>query len=286
MLKKCLKYDLRSIMRIWWIVAVTMVGASLIAGLGFRFFFESMLNTTEETAGLALLSVFGMMAATLCIFVLVAAVSVSFILVYWRIYTHFFTDEGYLTFTLPAKRSTLYLSKVLTACIVDSASVLLLILGILTAVVIAIPTTDGSLINPVVFDAIGKLLSGLGDLAGGWLILWIPLAIVALLTVELATNGLLFLCITVGAVLAKKHKLIAGIGIYYLVTTVVSFVGQFLMMFAAEGIVVVLAMFTEMGLAGLGISLVLLLAGLVGACMATFLHFFTLNKLETRLNLA
>ena len=44
MLKKCLKYDLQSVVRIWWILAATMLGAALIAGLACRTFMEIVMN--------------------------------------------------------------------------------------------------------------------------------------------------------------------------------------------------------------------------------------------------
>ena len=41
---------------------------------------------------------------------MVMGMTVSFILIFWRMYTHFYTDQGYLTFTLPAKPSHILLS--------------------------------------------------------------------------------------------------------------------------------------------------------------------------------
>ena len=81
MLKKCLKYDLQAVTRIWWILAVTMMGAALVAALSLRALFQVMLD--PDPAGfLVLLSVFGTLGAILCIFAMAACMTVSVILVY------------------------------------------------------------------------------------------------------------------------------------------------------------------------------------------------------------
>ncbi len=84
MLKTCVKYDLKAILRLWWIVAVSMLGASLVAGIGIRLFTESVrISELGDDAGaLTFLGVFGMLAAMLCIVALFAGLTVSFILIY------------------------------------------------------------------------------------------------------------------------------------------------------------------------------------------------------------
>ena len=159
MLKKCLKYDLRAVHRIWWILAVTMVAASAVVAICIRALAQNMWNMTEESSGLeVLITLFGGAGAMLGFIAMVACLSVSVILVYWRTYTHFYTDEGYLTFTLPVKRSTLYLSKVITAAIVELSTGLLFVLGIALILLVAPPTEDGALLNPIVYTGLADLL--------------------------------------------------------------------------------------------------------------------------------
>ena len=108
MLKKCLKYDLRAIHRIWWILAVSMLAASVVVAVCVRAFSQNMWDMSMDTTGLdVFVTLFGGAGAVLGFIAMAACLSVSLILVYWRTYTHFYTDEGYLTFTLPVKRSTL-----------------------------------------------------------------------------------------------------------------------------------------------------------------------------------
>lgn len=293
MLKKCLKYDVQSVIRIWWILAATMLGAALIAGLAFRGFTEALSHPDTDSV-IEIIAIFGILGAGLCLLAMVAALVVSVIIVYWRTYTHFFTDEGYLTFTLPVKRSTLYLSKVLTATLVEVVTVVIFILGVCLILLIAPPSTyDGQIINPAAFsgawEMFGSLFKGFFGLeGGGWIIVWLIAAIPFLLLSQLYNSGLIFLCMTIGSVIAKKHKLLASIGIYYGFTAVLSFVSQFASLFLSSGIISVIFVAASGGMtsAGLTVTAVILVADLIMACLAVLLHFITVHLLEKKLNLA
>ena len=287
MLKKCLKYDLQSVSRIWWILAATMMGAALVAALSIRAFFQALENS--ESAGLMdVLSIFGILGAGLCLLAMVAGLVISVFLVYWRTYTNFFTDEGYLTFTLPVKRSTLYLSKVLTSVIVETATLAVFLVGIGLILLIAPPADQGELINPMIYEGLGTILKEFFGIVKGWPILWGIALIPTLLASQLYASGLVFMSMSIGAMLAKKHKLMASIGIYYAITAAVSFVGQFFSAFLSEGIIGVITTSAEGGGAafGLTITAVILIWGLLIACATTVIHFITVHLLEKKLNLA
>lgn len=294
MLKKCLKYDLQAVARIWWILAATILGAGLIAGLAFRAFTEMVMHPEGKADALYFLAILGLIGSMLCILAMVAALVVCIIIVYWRTYTHFFTDEGYLTFTLPVKRSTLYLSKVLTATIVEVVTVLVFVLGVCLILLIAPPSTySGQLINPVLFHGIGELFGSLleglvGIEGGGWAVVWLIAAIPFLLMSQLYGSGLTFLCMTIGSVIAKKHKLLAAIGLYYGFSAALSLVSQFASLFLSSGVVSVIVVSANGGIATAGITVtaIILIADLIMACLAALLHFITVHLLEKKLNLA
>ena len=288
MLKKCLKYDFAALMRTWWILAVSMLGAGVLAGLGFRFFSQCMVadNVNE---GLAILSAFVALGSYFCILAMIMGMTVSFILIFWRIYTHFYTDEGYLTFTLPVKRSTLYLSKVISATVLQAATIGVLMLGILFMVVVVPPTEGGEFFISMDWIAgISDFLRMLVDLAGWWLILWIPVAFAIVILLALFQTGLIYLCITIGAVVAKRHKLIAAIGIYYGVNMAVGIVGEILLLLLASGIAAIILAAAAAGGAvmGLTITAILFIIALALAVLSAIVHFMTVNKLERKLNLA
>jgi hypothetical protein len=235
-----------------------------------------------------IVTLFGGAGAALGFIAMAACLVVSLILVYWRTYTHFYTDEGYLTFTLPVKRSTLYLSKVITAAIVEFSTGLLFVLGIAIILLVAPPTENGALINPVAYTGLWELLREGWALVGGWMIVWVLAFLPIPLLFCLVTSGMTMLCITVGAVIAKKHKLIAAIGIYYGVTTVLSFVGQLIMSFLSTGIFGIFGMAFTAGMtpAGLTVTAVLIIASALTACLGATLHFITVHMVEHKLNLA
>jgi hypothetical protein len=283
-----LKYDFQSVFRLWWILAVSMLGAAILSGLGIRFFSQCSVSDNVPD-GLHVLSTFVMMGSMFCMIAMVMGMTVSFILVFWRMYTHFYTDQGYLTFTLPVKRSTLYLSKVIMGTLLQAATILVLLVGMLFIVLIAPPTVDGQfLINTEVFTAIGRSLAGLWDVCGGWLLLWVPTVLAILVLLGLFQSGLIYLCITIGAVVAKKHKLLAAIGIYYAVNMGVSLVSEFILIFLAVGIAAIIFAAVAAGGAvmGLTITAVLLIVALAVATLAAIVHFMTVNKIEKKLNLA
>ena len=288
MLKKCLKYDFEAVMRTWWIVAVSMMGAAVIAGLGFRFFSQCMV-ADEVNEGLTVLAAFVAMGSYFCIMAMIIGMTVSFILIFWRMYTHFYTDQGYLTFTLPVKRSTLYLSKVIMATVLEAATVGVLILGILFIALVVPPTEGGEFfINLDWIGAIGDFCRGLVDVAGWWLILWIPAAVAILVLFVLFQNGLIYFCITMGAVVAKRHKLIAAIGIYYGVNLAVGLVGEIIFLFMTAGIttIIMAALMAGGAVMGLTVTAILFIVALAMAVLSAILHFMTVNKLERKLNLA
>ena len=53
---------------------------------------------------LSLFSLLGLLISIGCIFLIYSSMWVTFFLTYWRYYKNLFSDEGYLTFTLPVSR--------------------------------------------------------------------------------------------------------------------------------------------------------------------------------------
>lgn len=287
MLKKCLKYDLRAVGRLWTILSVISLGASLVGALALRGLLESaMYPNGSELYGV--IAVFGGLGTLFCVLAMIAVMVASLYLVYWRTYTNFFTDEGYLTFTLPVKRSTLYLSKVLADAILGAATLLVFFLGIGIMLLIAPPTEGSGLINPLIYEGLGVFIKEAWQASDGWIILWVLVLIPTLVATQLYSSGLVFLALTTGSVLAKKHKLLAAIGLYFAINAVVSFVTQFVTMFLSSGMSGVMQAASNGGavVLGLTVTVMILVFGLMAACAAAVLHFITLHLLERKLNLA
>ena len=110
MFLKILKYDLKSIYRIFLLLTPITLGVCLLGGFGIDF----LASSADPHPLITLISVLWII---LSVFVISAYVIVINLFVYIRLYKHFFSDEGYLTFTLPIKRSTLLRAKSVNAMI-------------------------------------------------------------------------------------------------------------------------------------------------------------------------
>ena len=166
MLKKCLKYDLQAIGRVWWILAVIMMGAALIAALGFRAMFQVTFDPNSE-GFIVFLSIIGFLAGILSIFGMIAGLTVSVILVYWRTYTNFYTDEGYLTFTLPVTTHQILLSSFLNTIIGELIMLVAVCLSVGIAVLLFLAAFPENLIWPDVSvglkEAFSQMWSSLAE---------------------------------------------------------------------------------------------------------------------------
>lgn len=106
MLKKLLNYDLRFVFKYWWIAAVTTLALSVV-GSGCINIFRS----DRELPGVIYAT--AVLAMVIIVFSFAIFSTLAVIMIFARFYKNFFTDEGYLTFTLPVKRSQLLNSKLI-----------------------------------------------------------------------------------------------------------------------------------------------------------------------------
>lgn len=285
MFKKLLKYDMLSVWRLWWLLAVSVLGLSVAGSLVLRFVISNM-----EDSRFAILTAFGMFFCVISLVAIVCSIALTQLLIYYRFYKNFFTDEGYLTFTLPVSRRDLLLSKTLNALIWEVAHVLLLAVCLFIFLLVSPPVGDsGRLLNT---DIVVAMLDGVAqawNAIGGWLIVYIIEGIVILLGMFVFSSSLIHFCITIGSVVAKKYKLLAAIGIYYLVNMLLSTVLQIVGLFGIGSFVAGFGYKLEAIGQGAGmpaIALLLLVISLMVVSGALIMTFMTLGKLERKLNLA
>ena len=289
MLRKLMKYDMKPVARVWWILAVAVFALSVVGSFVLRFLITNGDNI-DKSLLMTLLYVIGVLFMVLCFVGIIGSFVVTCILVYARFYKNFFTDEGYLTFTLPVTRKDLLLSKTLNAFIWLSANGVLLILCMLVFFLIAPPAeVGGGIINTVVFETIGFVLSGLWEIVGGWLIAYVILGILVLCASTLFSINLIHFCITVASVTAKKLKLLLAIGIYYAANTIISIVSQF---FGTFGLIIMgegFGLLLSTATAGEICAVIMLVLMIVLAFLSAFaaaMYFITRGSLERKLNLA
>lgn len=275
MLKKLLHYDTRAMFRYWWIAALSCVvfacaGGGCLSILLSDRTYPFFVNTI---AGLGVaLPIFGMSA-----FVILA-----YILVFIRFYRNFFTDEGYLTFTLPVGRHQLLNAKLISGTSLLAATMAVLIPAILLMLVIGMREI---LFTPESLEQLKEIFTDLWEITGTWIFVYAAELILLFLLTILFGVQFLYACITLASLLVKKAKVITAIGIYYGASSVLSFVMQILQLFALPSIAGLMENFTEAAALGM---FALLLFGMINftAIFCGLLYLLQHWMLDRKLNLA
>lgn len=297
MLRKVLKYDLKSVWRYWWIASVIFTAVTLVAAIYIRFFIEFMQYTDQAPE---LLSGAAGELVKMLIIVTFLAVVVAFILslacftmtspllMCIKYYSNFFSDRGYLTFTLPVSRRIHLLSKTLSSIIWELITMVQLFLMIGVMLLIVPPTYDGTAINPEVFRGFEKLIDVLVNDVGAWVLLYGVLLAIMIPVMSFYGTAILQLCITFGSTVARKHKVVASIGAYLGFTVIMSVGSQlisFCVTFMLMGLesVLLYATVNETMLVG---ALFLALSTVATAAVGLAAYCTNLNILERKLNLA
>ena len=207
MLKKLIKYDFKAVFKYWWIAALSV----LVLCVSAAFAFESLLykkNTSDsEQAFLIVLVCFAF-------FAIIAFSIINFILLFKRFKNNLFSDEGYLTFTLPVKRSSILTSKLITNVVFDVMTVIVILLGVFVMVTLASEYE--------IFNIISMFFSELWQLLGMYLVIYAICILALLLLITVFSVLVLFICITCAYTITKKSRVLVGIGIYYGINFVIS----------------------------------------------------------------
>ncbi|MBE6697913.1 MAG: hypothetical protein E7581_05260 [Ruminococcaceae bacterium] len=303
MFKKCLKYDMRALGKIWLIASAVMLLLAVICALGVSCLPWTFTIMEQESSnespfllflGIALMLV-GMLSYIAIIYSIAIFMGGTNILLYVRYYLHFFTDQGYLTFTLPVKRSTLFWSKAVSGMIYMLGSA---VVSVVSALIVVVGFLLPSIISPQVAGAMGMDFSSLfahatlGDILCG--IVTVILFVVLMIAIEFASLMMQYLIITLAATMFRNLKFLSVI-IAYVIVGAVFGIGYFATYFIWIIYLALTVSFLGMGLMSLftlpvlgwlGIWM-LMLIGVVAALTAGVIFAnFTMQRLERKLNLA
>lgn len=212
MLGKLMAYELRAL----WKPAVVMLAVMVVAGaagigcLGATQMLSEVARSgsgavAAPMSGNATVALF--MAALFCGFLVWAAAAALYVFVAMRFYRTMFTDEGYLTLTLPVRAGTLIMAKFWVAYLLLAAFSLVALL-MYALMVLAISGEAGAVAGVLsimggwgAFVADGDVASVLGGIVN------------TLVTCAYAL-GLAFCSLTLGAWWARRHKVAAAVGVY------------------------------------------------------------------------
>ncbi len=213
MLKKLLRYDFKSVLRFWWIAAISTLGLAVIGGWSISVF-ENQKELPE------MLYVVATLAAIVAVLGGVAFAIMTVILLFSRFYKNFFTDEGYLTFTLPVKRSSLLNSKLITSVATILMTGFVIIVDVLIALCIAYYK---DIFIKEFWMELAKSIKEYFETYGGYAVYAIIQTIVSAILSVVISVLFATCCITIASIIAKKAKVVTAIVIYYVANSTVVF---------------------------------------------------------------
>ena len=278
MLKKCLKYDMRASWRIWLILSILVLSLSVVGGF-------AVAGMGSDNPFVSMISALTMMPAMVSLVAYPIAMS---IIVGVRCYTNFYTDEGYLTFTLPVRRRTHLHSKLISAGIFMGSSILVDLVAILIIAEIASLFEGGNAIVEI-FGGIGNLFGMLIADGGFHGVMVIILSILAILLFGACMLLWFYFAITFGAMAARRLKLLAIIATVYIsemIFNAIFTVNFFLVALVISGIAEGLGSILTAGEMEAMIWLSLLILCAVLATVASLFYRYIVSRLEKNLNLA
>lgn len=284
MLIKLLKYDLRALYKYWWICAILSITFSAIGGVSYNILRIKLPLWSAEIDGLMYMCI----SISAFIGILVAIVGVSAfmlateVFIFIRFYKHFFSDEGYLTFTLPVKRATLLNSKIISAFFLHLSTIAIIIGGVCIFIFLGVPMTNLRVIFNDIGKSIGELVQGIG--IPNFIIIALELLAGIIITI-IASHLSILLCITFGSIIVKRGKVFAAIGIYYLASTLLSGLMQILSTFSYIFLPGILINMTA-NEGGIIISMILLPVIILFIAVTVAMYALELYMIDRKLNLA
>ncbi len=238
MLKKLMKHDFRALSRTLFPLQIGILGGGLVATL----LTALTIRLGEHTAtagGSALLRQLIMgISATASVLIgiaIMASALVTLLLICYHFYRSFLGDEGYLTFTLPVSTSKLIWSKLLTGMFWTAINAVVILVTLLIFSVFG--TTSNSIANAEVLQALRMFFTDILSQASQYVsVPLVAVEFVVIAILALASQLLeIYFAIVVGGQVAKKHRILAAIGMYLLINMGVGIISSSFMSLIALG---------------------------------------------------
>lgn len=209
MFTKLLKNEWRASRKtIGLLCAVILISGLLIGSASLGLFY--MAENTGSDALFVLLTIL----VVVCVVAVALSCAASVFYALWRFYRSRFTEEGYLTYTLPVNHHQLMLSGILVSVWDIFLTVLAAFVAVLLAMAVAslalpwreLGRADWVMLWSSLGQALHELAPHLGEILG---------VLLMLLLMCLSQLLLLMLAVTIGAMAAKKHPILVAVAVYY-----------------------------------------------------------------------
>lgn len=225
MLGKLLKYELKANILFYIIMTVVMAGITLACCGSIQLMV--MTDADNPYIDLSCMSVF-----MLYVVVLVAATIFTTVIIFKRFYSNNFSQEGYLTFTLPVTAKQIYWSKFISALVWEGWTYVLIALSIVGIVLCLAFNYDISFVKDV--------MSFFGDIYDSSALI-IVLYVLEFLVSLIYGIFVMYLSICIGQNF-NVHRVVGAIGAYFVVSWIVNTISSVL----STTILVIWGMFEEM----------------------------------------
>lgn len=214
MFAKLLKYEWKSNVRLLSLLCGCVLGLGCVAAVVLRLVTGNWDRINESDAAVLFILPAFVFLFVAFIGVILFASCVQYILLY-SFYKSRFTDEGYLMFTLPVKASHLFLSSAVNLLIWSAIS--FIIIAISLTIAIGFGPVWSKEISMEIKSAFAEMPADIGDILGpGYMLVNLFSIIVMWIYSIVAPMS----AVVLGASVAKKHKVLAIIGILIGLTTV------------------------------------------------------------------
>lgn len=226
MFAKLLKHEWKSSAGFLGILSLATLAAGLIGAGIVRFIFGYAMNLdAPDGVAAAIMEPMIVLLGFLVMAIFVYVLSVELILFY-RFYKSRFTDEGYLTFTLPVSAHQIFLSSLVNILIWSVISAAVLAIAAALMVWAGVSGSSGWGLADTMADIYEYFREGQMqlNLQGSYYVL----SVASFFVDWIGSPVQVMACITIGAVLAKKHKILTAVAAYYILSMVTNLVFSFL----------------------------------------------------------
>ena len=219
MFTKLLKHEWRATRGMLGTLCLVCLGASLLGGLNMRYLMWASTAQEMQHNTIIVLNTLAMVAAIIA--VALAGVAALFLYI-GRFYKSRFTDEGYLTFTLPVGTHQNLLSSMANTAIGMVIMFFVICAAIGLWLVIGFSAMDG--FYDELWRNLPRLWAEMCREIGGIKFGYVALFLGNILCGSACEIVLMMLSVTIGSIIAKKHKILAAVGMYYGINVVFSIV--------------------------------------------------------------
>lgn len=293
MLGKLLKHEFRATRRS---VGMVILGSLLASAVGFGLliicwhpsFLPALHGDAIETIRTILyipLSIitFGVYALGF------ASTIITTIFILMRYYKNFFTDEGYLTFTLPVTPHELLWAKLISGMAwlaLSAVATFASLASLCGAIYINGVASGGAEVASMfseMFKSISEFFETFMQIYAGSPEAWFVIlrSVLEVIVTGMAQLLIYYFAITLGCMISKKHKVWASVGMYFAVNAGIGIVNSFV----SYIVMFISALINDGTSSEIIISIVAYSRNAVTFIVGVVMYFLTINIFKKRLNL-